>query len=53
MSFKLAAAACGAAMGIALGLNPALAADPSASPTQVAPPCKLPFPALIRTQTNF
>ncbi|WP_324094661.1 DUF2092 domain-containing protein [Candidatus Binatus sp.] len=38
MSFKFAAAACGAAMGIALALNAALAADPSASPTQAAPP---------------
>lgn len=37
MSFKLAAAACGAAMGIALAMNPALAADPSAAPTQAAP----------------
>ena len=38
MSFKLAAAVCGAAMGIAVALNAALAADPSASPTQAAPP---------------
>jgi len=37
MSFKLAVAACGAALGIALTLNGALAADPSASATQAAP----------------
>jgi hypothetical protein len=37
MSFKLAVAACGAAFGIALNLNGALAADPSASATQAAP----------------
>jgi hypothetical protein len=38
MNFRLAAAACGAAMGIAIALNAALAADPSAPPTQAAPP---------------
>jgi hypothetical protein len=38
MRFKLAAAVCGAVMGIALALNAASAADPAASPTQVAPP---------------
>src|SRR5271167_815905 len=46
MSFKLAAAACGAAMGIALGLNPALAADPTASPSQVAPPVQATVPSI-------
>lgn len=44
MSFKLAAAACGAAMGIALALNAALAADPTASPAQVAPPTQASVP---------
>jgi len=38
MTLKLAAAACGFAMGVALALNVALAADPAATPTQVAPP---------------
>lgn len=38
MNFKLAAAAGGAAIGIALALNVALAADPSAAPTPAAPP---------------
>ncbi len=38
MSFRLAAATCGAAIGIALGFNAALAADPSAAATPVAPP---------------
>jgi hypothetical protein len=46
MSFKLAAAACGAAMAIALTLNAALAADPSASPTQVAPPVQAAVPSI-------
>src|SRR5277367_2048955 len=46
MSFKLALAACGAAMGIALTLNVALA-DPSASPTQAAPPVQAaPLPSI-------
>ena len=36
MSFKLAAAACGVAMGIALAVTGALAADPSAAATQGA-----------------
>ena len=44
MSFKFAAAACGAAMGIALALNAALAADPTASPAQVAPPVQASVP---------
>jgi hypothetical protein len=35
MRFKLAAAAWGAAMGIALALHAALAADPTTSPAQV------------------
>src|SRR5208337_4102632 len=38
MSFKLAAAACGAAVGMALALNAALAADPAATATQAAAP---------------
>jgi len=38
MRFKLAAAACGAAMGIALAFHASVGADPSASTTQVAPP---------------
>jgi hypothetical protein len=46
MSYKLAAGACGAAIGIALALNTALAADPSASPTQVAPPVQAAAPTV-------
>jgi hypothetical protein len=38
MSFKFAAAACGAAMGITFALNAAIAADPAATSTQAAPP---------------
>jgi len=37
MSLKLTAAACGAAMGAVFALNAALAANPTATPTQVAP----------------
>jgi hypothetical protein len=40
MNSKFVIAACAAAMGIALGLNGALAADPSASATQAAPPAQ-------------
>jgi hypothetical protein len=46
MSFKFAAAVCGAAMGVALALNTAVAADPAASPTQVAPPVQAPVPRI-------
>ncbi len=46
MSYKLAAGACGAAMGIALALSSALAADPSASPTQIAPPVQAAAPTV-------
>ena len=38
MRFKLAAAICGVAMGLALALSGAFAADPSTSAAQVAPP---------------
>jgi len=46
MSFKFGAGACGAAMGIALAFNAALAADPSALPTQVAPPVQAAVPKI-------
>lgn len=38
MRFKLVVAVCGIATVIALPLNAAMAADPAAAPTQVAPP---------------
>src|SRR5271156_224818 len=44
MSIRFAAAAGGAAMVIALTLNVALAADPVASPAQVAPPVQAAVP---------
>ncbi len=46
MSIRFAAAACGAAMVIALALNAAFAADPAASPTQVAPPVQAAAPSI-------
>src|SRR5208282_992305 len=46
MSFKLAAAACGAAVGMALALNAALAADPAATATQAAAPVQSAPPQL-------
>ena len=46
MNFKLAAAACGAVIVIALTANAALAADPSASSTQVAPPVQATVPSI-------
>ncbi|MGC1400097.1 DUF2092 domain-containing protein [Candidatus Binatus sp.] len=46
MSLKFVAAACGAAMGIALNLNAVLAAGPASSPTQVAPPVQGAVPSI-------
>src|SRR5271163_5064741 len=46
MSIKLRAVAYGAAMVIALTLNVALAADPAASPAQVAPPVQAAVPSI-------
>ena len=40
MNIKLAAVACGAAMGVLFALNPAFAADSAATPTQVASPVR-------------
>ncbi len=37
MVFKLAVVTCGIAMGVALTFNAALAADPSAAPTEATP----------------
>src|SRR5579862_2965246 len=46
MNFKLAAVACAAVMMTALTLTPAVAADPSASSTQVAPPAPAAVPSI-------
>ncbi len=46
MRFKLATAACGAAMGIALALSAALAADPASSQTQAAPFAQAAVPSI-------
>lgn len=40
MTFKLAAVACGAAMGVLFALNPIFAAESAATPTQVASPAQ-------------
>ncbi len=52
MVFKLAVVTCGIAMGVALTFNAALAADPSAAPTEATPAVRAAPPPRLDTTAD-